>query len=69
VLLSTLLVLNLRNGMNLATINGNVQVGVIGLLLILSVLLPNLAAGWRERRRTTARPPPLLAQPEPSSPP
>jgi rhamnose transport system permease protein len=69
VLLSTLLVLNLRNGMNLATINGNVQVGVIGLLLILSVLLPNLAAQWRERRRTTTRPPPSLSQPEPSSPP
>jgi rhamnose transport system permease protein len=51
VLLSTLLVLNLRNGMNLAAINGNVQTGVIGALLILSVLIPNLVSVWQARRR------------------
>jgi rhamnose transport system permease protein len=42
VLLSILIVLNLRNGMALANITGHLQTGVIGLLLILSVLLPNL---------------------------
>jgi rhamnose transport system permease protein len=44
-----LLVLNLRNGMDLATISGNTQLGVVGLLLILSVLLPNLGARLRSR--------------------
>ena len=43
VLLSILIVLNLRNGMSLANITGHVQTGVIGLLLILSVLAPNMA--------------------------
>jgi rhamnose transport system permease protein len=42
VLLSILIVLNLRNGMALANITGHLQTGVIGLLLILSVLVPNL---------------------------
>lgn len=41
VLLSILIVLNLRNGMSLANITGHVQTGVIGMLLILSVLIPN----------------------------
>jgi rhamnose transport system permease protein len=54
VLLSIYLVLNLRNGMVLAGITGNTQTGVIGLLLILSVLLPNLGergrALWRRRQ-------------------
>ncbi len=57
VVLSTFLVLNLRNGMSLAGINGNTQTGIVGLLLILSVLLPNIAGGIqdRRRRRTAAR--------------
>ena len=42
VLLSILIVLNLRNGMALANITGHLQTGVIGLLLILSVLVPNI---------------------------
>jgi rhamnose transport system permease protein len=42
VLLSILIVLNLRNGMALANITGHVQTGVIGVLLILSVLVPNM---------------------------
>ena len=42
VVLSTFLVLNLRNGMSLAGVNGNTQTGIVGLLLILSVLLPNI---------------------------
>jgi rhamnose transport system permease protein len=49
VFLATLLVLNLRNGMDLASINGIVQIGVIGLLLILSVLLPNIGTMLRGR--------------------
>jgi rhamnose transport system permease protein len=41
--LSILVILNLRNGMGLADITGNTQTSVIGMLLILSVLMPNLA--------------------------
>ena len=40
--LSILVILNLRNGMGLADITGNTQTSVIGALLILSVLVPNL---------------------------
>jgi rhamnose transport system permease protein len=40
-LLSILIVLSLRNGMDLANITGHIQTGLIGLLLILSVLIPN----------------------------
>lgn len=47
--LSILVILNLRNGMSLLNVTGNVQTGVVGLLLILSVLLPNLAQIVRER--------------------
>ena len=45
--LGILLILNLRNGMSLVNITGNAQTGVIGMLLILSVLVPNL---WRTGR-------------------
>jgi rhamnose transport system permease protein len=52
--LSILLILNLRNGMSLANLSGHVQTGVVGGLLILSVLVPNMAQrlqeGWRRRR-------------------
>jgi rhamnose transport system permease protein len=41
--LSILVILNLRNGMGLADITGNTQTSVIGALLILSVLAPNMA--------------------------
>jgi rhamnose transport system permease protein len=55
VLLSILIVLNLRNGMGLLNITGEIQTGVIGLLLILSVLGPNigrwLREAWSRRRR------------------
>ncbi|NOX60447.1 MAG: ABC transporter permease [Chloroflexi bacterium] len=54
VLLSILIILNLRNGMSLLNLTGHLQTGVIGILLILSVLLPNLAQRvqelWRRRR-------------------
>lgn len=53
VLLSILIILNVRNGMGLANISGNMQTGVIGILLILSVLVPNIArsvqAIWNRR--------------------
>jgi rhamnose transport system permease protein len=53
-LLSVLIILNLRNGMGLANLSGHVQTGVIGVLLILSVLMPNLftsfRASWGRRR-------------------
>ncbi len=54
VLLSILIVLNLRNGMSLANITGHVQTGVIGVLLILSVFIPNMSQNIRQiwgRRR------------------
>jgi rhamnose transport system permease protein len=66
VALSTLLVLNLRNGLGLAGVTGQTQTGYIGVLLILSVLVPNMYArvqDWR-RRRAAARgpqPPPNTA--------
>lgn len=52
--LSLLLVLNLRNGMSLSNVNGNTQTSVVGLLLILSVLIPNMAQSFQEwwNRRT-----------------
>lgn len=59
VFLSILIILNIRNGMGLASLSGHFQTGVIGLLLILSVLGPNLvnqarAAINRRRIRTRA---------------
>ncbi len=51
VLLSTYLVLNLRNGLVIAGVTGNTQTGIIGLLLILSVLVPNLVERARDRMR------------------
>lgn len=51
VFLSILIILNLRNGMSLVNITGNTQTGVIGLLLILSVLIPN----WAQNLRALAK--------------
>jgi rhamnose transport system permease protein len=55
VLLSILIILNLRNGMGLLNITGEIQTGVIGALLILSVLGPNIGRrvreAWSRRRR------------------
>jgi rhamnose transport system permease protein len=50
VLLSILIVLNLRNGMALVNITGHVQTGVIGILLIASVLGPNLYEQFRKTK-------------------
>lgn len=48
VIFSILIILNLRNGMALTNITGHIQTGVIGVLLIVSVLGPNL---WERLRR------------------
>ncbi len=50
VALSMLIVLNIRNGLGLANVDGTIQTGVIGALLILSVLVPNLLARIRIRQ-------------------
>ena len=69
VLLSTYLVLNLRNGLVIAGVTGNTQTGIIGLLLILSVLVPNIAGrvkDWLRRRQadpSMRAPPTELAEP------
>ncbi len=54
VVLAILIILNIRNGLSLVNVSGNTQTGVIGLLLILSVLLPNWlqsAQSWWGRHR------------------
>ena len=59
VVLAILIILNLRNGMSLVNISGNTQTGVIGLLLILSVLVPNwldaLQRWWGRGRKVAAK--------------
>ena len=54
-----MIVLCLRNGMNLLSITGNTQSTVIGVLLILSVLIPNVASDaqgfWNRRRLGAAK--------------
>jgi len=57
VFLSIMIILNVRNGMGLASLSGHFQTGVIGVLLILSVLGPNLfnqARAAAQRRRLQA---------------
>ncbi len=44
-LLAILIVLNLRNGMALLNITGHIQTGVIGILLIASVIIPRIRLG------------------------
>jgi rhamnose transport system permease protein len=59
VALAILIILNLRNGMSLVNITSNTQTGVIGAILILSVLIPNLlqrVPGWSSRRSGTVQP-------------
>jgi rhamnose transport system permease protein len=56
VFLGSLIILNLRNGMGLLNLTGEIQTGVIGVLLIVSVLGPNIARAVRQRwRRPHAR--------------
>lgn len=58
VILAILVILNLRNGMSLANFSGNIQTGVVGVLLILSVLIPNMTQNvrtfWSRRSGATA---------------
>lgn len=55
--LAILIVLNLRNGLGLANVESNVQTGVIGTILIVSVLARNGLESLR-RRWDRAAPPP-----------
>ena len=50
-LLAILIVLNLRNGMALADITGHIQTGVLGILLILSVMVPNIQEWIKKLRK------------------
>ena len=50
VALSIFIILNIRNGLGLARIAVSTQTGVIGALLILSVLVPNLVDRFARRR-------------------
>ena len=63
VVLALFTVLNIRNGLGLANVDGIIQSGVIGVLLIGSVLIPNLAQRLKPgktgaSRRATAHAPP-----------
>lgn len=51
VALALFTVLNIRNGLGLANVDGIIQTGVVGLLLIGSVLVPNLAQRIGDQRR------------------
>ena len=51
-LLAILIVLNIRNGMALLNITGHIQTGVIGLLLIASVIVPRLKFGTGKEKTT-----------------
>src|SRR5918996_181719 len=62
VALSILIILNIRNGLGLARIPISTQTGVVGALLILSVLVPTLAQpslGGRHPLHSGPGPPPL----------
>ncbi|HEU4841249.1 MAG TPA: ABC transporter permease, partial [Ilumatobacteraceae bacterium] len=56
VLLAVLIVLNLRNGFGLANVGGNAQTGVIGAILIGSVLAQNLIDRLTGRARAPGPP-------------
>ena len=61
VALSILIILNLRSGLGLANVQATTQTGIIGALLIASVLVPNLVGRFGRRRRRsgpTPMPPP-----------
>jgi len=62
--LSILIVLSLRNGMTLASMDGSVQTSVIGGLLVLSLLLPNVFHDARLTWRRLRHVPIVLARKE-----
>ena len=55
-LLAALIVLNLRNGMALMNVTGHIQTGVIGILLIASVIAPRLNLSFLKDRSERAKP-------------
>ena len=55
-LLAALIVLNLRNGMALMNVTGHIQTGVIGILLIASVIAPRLNLGFLMGRTKGTKP-------------
>jgi rhamnose transport system permease protein len=52
--LAILIVLSLRNGMALADLTGHIQSGILGLLLIISVMVPVIREGVRRVLRGPA---------------
>ena len=56
VLLAVLIVLNLRNGFGLANVGGNTQTGVIGAILIGSVIAQNVIDRITDRSRAPGLP-------------
>ena len=58
VLLAVLIVLNLRNGFGLANVGGNAQTGVIGAILIGSVIAQNVIDRITDRARAPGIPTP-----------
>ena len=68
VLLAVLIVLNLRNGFGLANVGGNTQTGVIGAILIGSVLAQNLIQRLeRPRPQSDRNQPACTSTPTPSA--
>ena len=57
-LMAILIVLNLRNGMALQNVTGHIQTGVVGLLLIASVLVPRIDLTFFRSTSPKAVPPP-----------
>lgn len=66
VLLALLIVLNLRNGFGLANVGGNTQTGVIGLILIGSVIAQNFIDRFTNRTRAPG-PPAAAGMPAPAA--
>ena len=59
VFLSILIILNVRNGSSLAGLSGHFQTGIIGALLIFSILGPNISkwfAEWNKKRKSFVKP-------------
>lgn len=67
VALAILIVLNLRNGLGLANVEANVQTGVIGTILIASVVARNALDGARDRWDISAPVPAGDSAPAPST--
>ncbi|MEY9211956.1 ABC transporter permease [Thermobifida halotolerans] len=62
-----LLLGTIRNALQLADVSSDTLSIVTGLLLVVSVVVPNVAARLRQRRRTTAPPPGRAVTPSPNT--